>query len=94
MILAFAYGIHVAACGPYQTSFDPRLARPFGTPHDMPPHYWRVSSDMLQSLHTASSSGLDPNPKTTYGEVRLLYGWPVLVDPDATVGTISLEPVL
>lgn len=93
MTLAYAWALHLAAVRPYEEPRDSRLAYPFGTPHGMPPHYWRVSGDMMQALCDASPPSFGPNPKTSFAEIRKLFGWPVLVDPDAPPGTLTLEPV-
>lgn len=98
-IIELAYAIHERKCdlwrglplSEFVPDGDPRIAAPFGRPITMPPHHWRVSRDVMQAL-TAASPPPYPvdNPKTSHGATKLLLGWPVEVDPDAALGTLSL----
>ena len=92
MILFLAGEIHRTACEPYRVPVDPRLAHPFGTPEDMPPHRWRVSRDVLQALYNASPPPVGPNPKNGDDGTRRLFGWAIDVDASAQPGTMVLEP--
>ena len=92
MILDLAYQRHVAACEPYRVWLDPRLAHPFGTPPDMPPHRWRVSPDVFQALAYAAPPTVGPNPKNGDDGTCRLFGWPVDVDESAPPGTMVLAP--
>lgn len=75
MILDQAWALHLAARRPYGRPRDHRLAYPFGTPRDMPPHHWRVSRDVMQGLYDASPSypkpSLGATPSSTAGRSML-----------------------
>jgi hypothetical protein len=70
----------------------PGVGYPFGNPDGMPPHRWRVSWDVMQALTEAAPPPAIPNPKTSEGFVKLLFGWPIEVDRGAPAGTLKLVP--
>lgn len=90
MMMEIARSIHEAACKPFDAPYDGRLARPFGTPEDMPPHIWVVSPDVLQALYNESPPPVAPNPKNGDDGTRRLFGWPVVDDKSVPAGTIRL----
>jgi hypothetical protein len=99
-IFELAWRIHDHACdlwpglptNPFVAPDDPRIARPFGRPDAMPEHRWRVSRDVMQALTEASPPPSPaPNPKTSAGITKLLFGWPVDVDKATPPGTLLLE---
>jgi len=95
MIMEIARAHHRAACEAFDDGLDdPRLARPFGTPHDMPPHVWRVSWDVMQALYNASPPPVGPNPKNGDDGTRRLFGWRIERDLDAPPGTLELHPAV
>lgn len=91
-IYATAYEQHKAACDRYDNWYrHPMLAYPFGRPEGMPGHHWVVSWDVMQSLTEAAPLPAPiPNPKTSVGLTKLLFGWPLRVDRDAPPGTLRL----
>lgn len=95
-ILQRAYEVHARACMKYPLRWPwmKGVARPFGTPDTMPPHRWRVSRDVMLSLVAAIPpymvSDIAPNPKSSHGLERRLFGWPIDIDSDAPNGTIEL----
>jgi len=98
-ILDLAAMIHTAKCDQWRgiplnedvPDGDPRIAQPFGRPVAMPEHHWRVSRDVMQALTEAAPPPYRiVNPKTAEGVTKLLFGWPIEVDPDATSGTLWL----
>jgi hypothetical protein len=88
-----AWAIHVAACRPYDAPRLRGVAYPFGTPDGMPPHQCRVSWDVMQALtEAAPPPDPVPNPKSSAGIEKRLFGWPVVVDASAAAGTMVLPP--
>lgn len=90
MWMMIARSIHKAACEPFDGPYDRRLARPFGTPEDMPPHVWVVSPDVLQALYNESPPPVGPNPKNGDDGNRRLFGWLVIADKSLPPGSIRL----
>lgn len=98
-IIVSAWRVHEQACARWRgmplsdeiSDDDPRIAHPFGRPVAMPEHRWRVSRDVMQALTDASPPPVPMlNPKTSDGEVKLLFGWPVEVDRAAPPGYLTL----
>ncbi|HEV8545007.1 MAG TPA: hypothetical protein VGQ64_01830 [Candidatus Limnocylindrales bacterium] len=86
-----AWRKHVKACLGYGPICDPRLAHPFGVPEDMPPHVWRVSSDVMQALTEAGPPPYPiPNPKSGDDGVKRLFGWEVVTDAALPAGSMAL----
>lgn len=81
MIFERAHQILRTAQAAWPGPFDPRLARPFGNPPEMPAYRWHVSPDVMQALWNAMPPphGV-PKPKGSAGATPLLFGWPVEKD--------------
>jgi hypothetical protein len=93
VLIAIAQEMHKRACEPYRVPRLRGVAYPFGTPHDMPPHEWRVAWDVMQALTEVAPPSVGPNPKTSEGATKLLFGWPVVRIDDAKPGFIELSAV-
>jgi excisionase family DNA binding protein len=91
--IEIASAIHLRTCKPWAGRRIRGVAYPFGVPDAMPPHRWRASWDVMQALTEAAPPPIGDNPKGSEGATKLLFGWPIDVDRDASPGTLALEPL-